>query len=406
MIGNAIAFLVPIALYPLLSRVFQPNDYAVFGLYIAVFSFLEIASAGRYDFAIVMPEREDDAISLVAGGLIISFLYAMTILVLVFVFKDFLAMKLNNPDLANWLFLLPLSLFLVSVSKVCNSWLIRLKKFKASSVNKASQKIGEGTFQLTLGFFKLGNGLILGDIAGKFFNALFSLYQSVKYDLTFKKTNANSIRNNLKRYNEFPKFNILPSMFNALGGMLPVFVISAYYSQEVSGSFNFSKAILSVPFALISNSISQVLMQQISEQRHQNKSIRDNIRFLVIQLSTLSVAGIVVLYFWGPVLFEFVFGKPWRESGEFTQVLIFSYAVSFVVSPFSVVLILLGRIRLMSLWQISYLLAVSTLWFYRHLDIAQFLRVLVAIDIIAYAICGIVIYASVRRYENNLVQPV
>jgi O-antigen/teichoic acid export membrane protein len=75
--GNAIAFIIPVLLYPALSRIFTPEDYAVYGLYVAVFSFLEIASAGRYDFAVVIPEKDDDAKHLVVGGVLISICYSL-----------------------------------------------------------------------------------------------------------------------------------------------------------------------------------------------------------------------------------------------------------------------------------------------------------------------------------------
>src|SRR5689334_10723059 len=81
--GNAIAFIIPVILYPVLSRVFAPEDYALFGLYAGVFGFLEIASAGRYDFAVVMPREDNDAMNLVGGALIISICYSFFIFLLV-----------------------------------------------------------------------------------------------------------------------------------------------------------------------------------------------------------------------------------------------------------------------------------------------------------------------------------
>lgn len=401
--GNAIAFIIPVILYPLLSRIFDPEDYALFGLYFSIYSFLEIASAGRYDFAVIMPEQDNDAINLVAGGFIISLFYSLVILILVMFLNDWIAARLNNPHLANWLYFLPLGLVLASLSKLCNSWLIRKKEFRASSINKASQKLAETSAQLAFGFFKTGNGLILGDISGRIFNAVVSSYQSIKSGFDSKKISEAAIKSGLMRHLEFPKYGILPSMLNTLGGMMPVFIISSYYSVEVSGSFNFSRIILSVPFALIASGISQVLMQQVSERRHKNLPVHYEVFSLAAKLSVLSVAGIAVLYLAGAELFELVFGAKWRQSGEYTSVLIFSYAVSFIVSPFSVLLIVLGKIRWASFWQTFYFLAVSCLWFLNDISINNFLFILVAVDLISYMVYGLLIYKTIRRYENALV---
>jgi O-antigen/teichoic acid export membrane protein len=191
-------------------------------------------------------------------------------------------------------------------------------------------------------------------------------------------------------------------MLNALAGMLPVFIVSSSFSTQVSGNFNFSRIVLSIPFALIASGISQVLMQQVSERRHKNLSFAADVFSLASKLSVLSVIGIFILYFWGAELFVLVFGNQWRSSGQYTSVLIFSYAVSFIVSPFSVLLISLEKIKWAGYWQIFYFAAISVLWFFTGAQIVNFLIALVVIDIISYGLYGFIIYQAVWDYEHNL----
>ncbi len=401
--GNTIALIIPIILYPLLSRIFTPEDYALFGVYFSVYIFLEIASAGRYELAVVIPKKDSDATNLVAGSLLISIGYSILILILVIFFREWLAHKLNNPGLADWLFLLPPSLLFVSISKLCNNWLIRKKQFKASSINKASQKLTETSAQLILGILRTGNGLVLGDVIGRLFNAIFSFYQSFHSGLQRSQVDIKTIKAVLREYVEFPKFGILPAMLNTLAGMLPVFIISAYYSVEISGSFNFSRIILSVPFALISAGISQVLMQQVSERRNNQETISAELFSLAIKLAILSGLGVVLLWAAGPQLFEIIFGVKWKQSGEFTSILIFSYAISFIVSPFSILLTLLGQIKQLSYWQVFYFVATCFLWMFKEIPVEHFLLALVIIDIISYTLYGALIYRSVKKYEVSLI---
>src|SRR5258706_5985586 len=103
--GNAIAMALPILCYPLLSRVFTPADYALFGVFFSVFSFLEIGSAGRYDGAVMLPPKKEDAANLVAGGLVFACFYSLLILALVFFLRDFVARIFHNSELSHWLFL-------------------------------------------------------------------------------------------------------------------------------------------------------------------------------------------------------------------------------------------------------------------------------------------------------------
>ena len=394
--------MLPVAFYPVLSRLFSHEDYAMYGLFFSVFSFLEIASAGRYDFGIVMPEKDDDAMNLVVGGLLISFAYSLLILSLLFPLKDVLSSQLGNPQLANWLFLIPMSLVLMSVTKLGNSWLLRKKEFRAASINKASQKISEVSSQLTLGLLRSGNGLIIGDVVGRTLSAIVSLVQTLRSGFDLSKINRSLIKANLLRFAELPKYGIVPSMLNSLGGLLPVFIVSSYYSVDISGSFNFSRIVLSVPFALIATGISQVLMQEVSERKHFGLRIGKEMFSLVLKLAVLSLLALAVLYFFAPPLFVLVFGLKWRVAGEYTSILMFSTAISFVVSPFSILLVILGRIRLLSLWQALYFVSISLLWLIRDSSIENFLIALTFVDGVCYLIYGTLIFVAIKGYDKSV----
>jgi O-antigen/teichoic acid export membrane protein len=404
--GNVVAFIVPVILYPFVSRIFTPQDYALFGVYFSLFTFLEIASAGRYDFAVVIPSRDEDSINLIAGGLIVAALYSMFLLGVFLIGRDLIAGSLNNPQLSQWLLLLPLALFLVSINKLCNAWLVRRKQFKASSINKGSQKIAEGSAQVALGLTKVGNGLVLGDLCGRLFNAAMAIFQSVRHGLDKNQVNRVALVRNLKQYIEFPKFGILPAMLNSLGGTLPVFIVSSYFTSEVSGGFNFSRMILAVPFSLIAAGISQALMQLAAERKNEGKPLYDDLISIARKLALLCVLVWVLLFFWGPELFSFVFGSKWRLAGEFSSILTISSSIALLVSPFSTLLIVLGKIRWLSLWQVSYFVLVSMLWLLRDATVSEFLWVFVLIDALAYLFFGLIIYRAVKVYENKISQGV
>jgi O-antigen/teichoic acid export membrane protein len=400
--GNAIAFIIPIILYPVISRIFSPADYALFGLFASIYGVLEIASAGRYDFAVVLPKKNDEAINVVGSGLFFASLYSILTFLLVVFFRTWASIKLKNPFLADWLFLLPPALFLTSISKLGNGWLIRQKQFKAASINKASQKISEISAQMAFGFSHIGNGLIIGDIIGRLFNAGMSLYQGTRAGFNRKALSIPGVKAGLRQYADFPKYNTLPSMLNALASMIPVFIISSHFSTEVSGSFNFSRILLSIPFALIASSISQVMMQQISEKRHAAKSIIHELMTLGSRLGALGLVGALILLVAAPQIFGFLFGAEWRQSGEFTRILIFSNIISFVVSPFSVLLAVLGKIRYSGIWQTFYFSVSCCLWFFNYASIERFLITLVILDVVCYLIYGFLIYVAVKDYEKTL----
>jgi O-antigen/teichoic acid export membrane protein len=52
-------------------------------------------------------------------------------------------------------------------------------------------------------------------------------------------------------------------MANSMATLLPVFLISRFYEEELLGNFNFARMIMVAPIALISTAVSQILSQKL-----------------------------------------------------------------------------------------------------------------------------------------------
>ena len=55
LIGTLIAQLIPIAISPLLSRLYKQDAFAILAIFMAVIGVLNVPNAGRYNIAIVKP---------------------------------------------------------------------------------------------------------------------------------------------------------------------------------------------------------------------------------------------------------------------------------------------------------------------------------------------------------------
>ena len=58
--GTVIAQALPILFAPVLTRIFSPEEFAVYGVYIAVVMFCTVLSSGRYELAIILPEDDEN----------------------------------------------------------------------------------------------------------------------------------------------------------------------------------------------------------------------------------------------------------------------------------------------------------------------------------------------------------
>ena len=68
--------------------------------------------------------------------------------------------------------------------------------------------------------------------------------------------------------------------------------------------------------------------------------------------------------------------------------------------PVSILLVVPGKIRIASVWQVLYFFLISILWLLKDLSKKHFLVSLVVIDLISYLISGLLIYEAVRDYEH------
>ena len=384
--GTVLAQLIPIALQPILRRIYTPEEFGLFAVYLSLIGMVVVAANLRYESTIVLPEDDDKASNLVVGGFFISLVFSLVLFILLFFLGNNLIQLLSLPkEISKWLYVLPFSVFVISCSRILNFWLTRKKAFKASAVNKVGRRSSEGVIQ-TVGNTFQSSGLIIGNIVGDTVNLLISILQSIKHGLSFKAYNISITKQQLKKYIDFPKYSTIPTLLNSVSLFLPVIIINQFYSQEVTGYFDLSRQMLALPLALVSMAVSQVLIQKIVEHKQNRKKITKLVTKIALVLLAMSAAGILVIELFGIELFTFIFGDEWEFSGRITQILIFSYAIKFVVSPLTSVFIGLEKIKISSVWQVCYFLIICCLYFLKDYSIEEFLLLYITIDIIAYAI--------------------
>jgi O-antigen/teichoic acid export membrane protein len=400
--GTVIAQAIPLLLQPVLSRVFTTADYAVYGVYFSIISWFDVISTGRYELGINLPEKDEDAVNLIAGGILISVLLFFLMLVTAFFFHSPIAAMLHNPGLTTFLYLMPVTMLVMAVGKMLNIWLIRKEAFKEASYNKVVQKSSEVAAGLGFGLIRFSNGLILGDLFGRMCLAVMAFIQSVKAGFAFRMISVERMKSAMKRYKQLPLFNSVPALMNTSATLFPVLLISSRYAQDISGSFNFTRLVLMVPMSFLAYSISQVLFQRVTRNRNEGASIRHIIGILIRNLGLIALVLFVVILAVGPQLFSFIFGKNWHMAGGFARIMVFSFALQFLVSPLSITLAAMEKIKLYSLWQVLYFLAIGSLFLFPPMPVSRMLILLTAIEVLFYLIYFVMILQVVKKYEESL----
>ena len=402
--GTAVAQLIPILIQPILRRYYTPDTFGAYSVYLSFVGIFAIIASFKYDLAIILPRKDKDASNILFLSVLISIIINVLFFLIILLWDDEILSFFNlSEKFADFLYFIPLGIFFYSFYQSINNWLTRKKGFLPISINKFVRRGVEGISQIGLRFVNNSSGIIYGDILGHIANIISGIWQSEKRGLSIRLLSPVKMKYLLRKYSDFPKFNVIPSFMSACSYLLPVIFLNKFYSSEQAGYFDLSKLLLSIPLALISTSISNVLLQSLSEKCRNNLSIRKDLLLVLIIISSIAVLEILIISFFGVGLFKLFFGEIWGFSGRISQILVWSYALNFFVASFSAVFISLNRIKLLSIWQVFYFIAILSLILFRDFQFLNFLRIYVSIEIVAYLLIIMLMLFVVISYEKKTI---
>jgi O-antigen/teichoic acid export membrane protein len=403
--GTTLAQLIPILLQPVLRRLyFSPEIFGAYSVYLSLIGILLVISSLRYELAIILPKKDSEAINIFFLTIFLNLIFNLVLIIIIFFLKNRIVNWLNLPaQYAFYIYLVPLGTFLFSAYQSINYWLIRKKHFFPISINKFIRRGTEGAAQVMLKFWNISNGLIFGDLIGHFANISSGIYQGKQCGLSLRFLSLRKIKQVWLRYSEYPKFNLVPSFMSACSYLLPAIMINKFYAAENTGYFDLSKLLLSIPLALVSSSLSNVLLQRVSEKQKTNQSIKRDMTSIFFFVILASVAEIAFISLWAEDLFRIIFGNKWEFSGTISKILVWAYAFNFLVSSFSSIYISLKKIRLLSVWQLFYFLAILSLAYFNSLTFTSFLKAYVFVEIVCCSLSTFFMIYIIINYERSLV---
>lgn len=402
--GTIIAQLISILLQPFLRRFFSPESFGIYSVYLSLIGIIVVISSLRFDDAIVLPKTDKESSNVLGLSLIFSLSFNLLLFLIVILKGAKIISFLNLPSTfpVPVLFIIPLSAFLYSSYQCLNYWLIRRKKFYAISFNKLFRRSAEAISQVSFAYVHKSNGLIYSDLIGQIINVITVIIQTLKNGLTFKSISYNKLRYVFRKYKDFPKYNLLPAFMSTCSYLLPPIFINKYFSSESAGFFDLAKLLLSVPLALVATSFSSVLLQKISEKFNRKTSFLSDLKPVIVIVCLISIIEILLILFFGEYLFRLFFGDTWIFSGKISRILVWSFTFNFIVSAFTTIYISMRQIRVYSVYQIFYFMAIMSLLFFKSLGFVEFLRVYVIIEVVCYTVLTAMTIFIITRYELSL----
>jgi O-antigen/teichoic acid export membrane protein len=354
--GTALAQVIAIAASPVLTRIYKPGDFGVLQVFLSLMLLAVIASAGRYELAILLPEDEQSSIDIL-GLATVCVCATATITALIALFFHYygrLPASLNV--LRGYLWLLPVSVLGGGLYQILSCWAMRHDGYRQIAKSKLTQAGAQVAVQLGVGLVVHGSfGLLIGDAIGRVSGT--GRFIQDLWRNSSGRIRAIRLSRMIKvavRYRDYPLVSMWGALINSSGLAVPSLFLAQYYGAQGTGWFALVNRVFGVPAALIGLNISQVYASKAAKlSRSDPKHLMHIFLKTTRAMLYLGLAPCVVLIFFAPSLFQFVFGNQWREAGEYARYLTIMFFAGFINSPVQLTLNILERQRAQLAWDLS-----------------------------------------------------
>jgi lipopolysaccharide exporter len=336
--GTTIAQVITVVFAPLNSRIYLPADYGVFALYSAVVAIVGVFVSGRYELAIMLPKKDEEAIVLARLSMIIAVgISVITLLAIPFLSEILVYFRVASKGALICLYYVPPCVLFYGFYQILNYWSNRIGDYRTLAISRICQTLSTSLAIIGLGL--LGTkayGLIVSSLLGLFISIIL-LFQSKggRRLLKGKEISCTAFWSITRQYKDFPLYSLPGALLDVASNQLPVFLIGKFFSTSTVGLYSFSMKTLTLPVSLIGSSVGQVFYQKFAQSVGEPKRGITLLFKTWVALGGVSFIPFLTIFFFGAPIFGFVFGRNWYDAGRIASILSPMLFVIFVSSPTS-----------------------------------------------------------------------
>jgi O-antigen/teichoic acid export membrane protein len=390
--GTASSQVIAFFTVPLLTRIYLPETFGIVAVFTSFVTILTAITCLRYENAIMLPEKDEEAVNVLSLGIIIAGFFTLFVSLLVFFVGKPMAVLLGVPTIAPYLWLVPIGVFFSGIFRVLVLWNSRIRLFGSVSIAQITNTTITRIYQLVLGVIRgsQSSTLIVGQVFGPFLiSGILVIQVWRKWGGFFQEhVRLKHIIVQLKRYKKFPLIDTWGILLNNISIQMPVFMLSWFFSQVVVGYYSQGYRLLQVPLLLIAQSVSQVFFQRASVARSTEGELKNVFEQVFEGLIAIGLGPTLIVMIVGQDVISVLLGSNWGEAGLYLQILVPWIFVVLISSPLSTVFTVLERQELLVFFHIVILLSRVI-----SLAIGGFLQN-IYLTLILFSVTGVLVYGG------------
>lgn len=345
--GSVVAQGLAILAAPIMSRLFAPSAFGVAEVYAAIVGVIASIGCLRYELAIVLPKRDDDAASVL--GLCVVLAAAVTlILVLGAAFGgQAILLAVKATALIPYRWIIPFSVFVGCMTLLLTYWNQRHKQFRRLASVRIAGSVIAVAVTLTIGFlgWRSATGLVIARLSGAVIAPAILLLLLCRYEGGFLRRNVtiSGMVRMAKRYKKFPLFSSWTTFVGNATLQAPTLLLAGFFGPVVAGLYALSKRTLSLPVRVLGLSVGQVFYQRVAAAKASGEDMSGIVANVCCKLITIGLLPLLIIALTAPDVFGLIFGQRWSQAGIYASILTPCLFIEFVFSPLAVLFFVLER---------------------------------------------------------------
>jgi O-antigen/teichoic acid export membrane protein len=363
--GTAFAQGVSLLTAPITTRLYGPADYGMAAVFSSVLGVLLLPATWRYEMALMLPAKEEDARSVLWACLGLACGASLLSVVVMLLFGKWAFAALGSPDLFKYWWMLPPAILGGSLYQCFSVWALRRKEYFTLTGTKLRQAVVGSIVTIGLGCVWKGPlGLLIGSVCfmtmgvGRLARGTFHKGHRVGVAAF-----ARRVWDALRIYRRFAFLTTGATFLNAAGTLIAPMLFSVCYTQAVVGHFSLAQRIVSLPGTLVGTAVGQVFIGEAAEMiRERPGELPNFIKKVTRKMAPFSMA-VLLIGLSCPWVFPVVFGARWHTAGVLAAILSVLAAVQLLVSPIADISVLLQRQGLQfGLGAVRTVIVFGTIW--------------------------------------------
>ncbi len=353
--GTVLAQLFNLASYPVLSRLYTPDDFGLFGTFIAAAAIPGAIACGRFELAITTaPHAGRRAVLWLC--FFIAFAVSITSALLFSVWWWYAAV----PSVWFMGLMLFLAVLLTGVTNATTMFLMRHDNFRFASVGVVLRTAITVILQLTMAWFWPSPlGLIAGFCAGLAAQAIMGLVISSRSQ-GLGTPHTGQMRAMLRRFRHQVSVDLPGSLLAALSYNLIPFFLQFLYGIRAVGHFSVGQRIAVLPLQLFNDSLSQVFFQRAARAFEERGEFWQEFRFTLFWSGLISLAMLLgMLCLARPVLAIYL-GPGWDVAATILIVMAPMLAIRSVTMSLATTVFVLRRPEWLLYHNLAGVVAIAT----------------------------------------------